>query len=551
MAWTREEIAARAAKELKDGFYVNLGIGIPTLVANYIPDGVEVTLQSENGLLGIGPYPSEDSIDPDLINAGRTLFGAKPPKGQELQDQYFGAIPERVLACMLETERELYKLGVPVKTRHNEVAPAQYEIAVFYENANLATDHQYLTMMMLQRVAEKYGLSCLLHEKPFAGINGSGKHLNWSLSTRDRNLLEPGDTPHSNMQFLVFCAAAIRGLHLYGDLLRATVSHSGNDHRLGANEAPPAIISIYLGEQLTTIFEGLGKGTAARSRKPGFVNVGVDTLPPLPRDAGDRNRTSPFAFTGNKFEFRAVGSSQSVAWPLVVINTIFADSLDYIAGELEKRMKGRPERLNAAVREVLRQIVREHRPIIYNGDNYLESWHKEAVKRGLPDLSNTVDALTALMSRKNIELMARHKVLSRREMESRYEIYLDRYIKDVMVEGRLTLEIAKTVIFPAALKYQHQLACASLALKQLGKEPRTTVLDELNEAVGSFQDAFYDLEQVLSRQREAPTLQDAKHARDYVIAAMERVRRIADRLEEIVADELWPLPKYQEMLFIK
>ena len=263
---------------------------------------------------------------PDLINAGRTLFGAKPPKGQELEDQYFGAIPERVLACMLETERELYKLGVPVKTRHNEVAPGQYEIAPVYENANLATDHQYLTMTMLQRVAQKYGMSCLLHEKPFAGINGSGKHLNWSLGTRTSNLLEPGHTPHSNMQFLVFCAAAIRGLHLYGDFLRATVAHAGNDHRLGANEAPPAIISIYLGEQLTDIFEQIGKGGAKTSKTAGFLNVGVDTLPAFPKDSGDRNRTSPFAFTGNKFEFRMVGSMQSIALANTVLNTIVAES---------------------------------------------------------------------------------------------------------------------------------------------------------------------------------------------------------------------------------
>ena len=311
---------------------------------------------------------------PDLINASRTLFGAKPPKGQELEDQYFGAIPERVLACMLETERELYKLGVPVKTRHNEVAPGQYEMAPVFENANLATDHQYLTMTVLQRVAQKYGMACLLHEKPFAGINGSGKHLNWSIGTREMNLLEPGSTPHSNMQFLVFCAAAIRAVHLHGDLLRATVAHAGNDHRLGANEAPPAIISVYLGEQLTEIFEQLANGGARSSRAPGFLNVGVDTLPPLPKDAGDRNRTSPFAFTGNKFEFRAVGASQSVAGPLVVLNTIMADSLNYIATQLEKRIDGDPGKLNSAVQDVLRELVREHKSVIFNGDNYSEAW---------------------------------------------------------------------------------------------------------------------------------------------------------------------------------
>jgi len=488
---------------------------------------------------------------PDLINAGRTLFGAKPPKGQELEDQYFGAIPERVLACMLETERELYKLGVPVKTRHNEVAPGQYEIAPVYENANLATDHQYLTMTMLQRVAQKYGMTCLLHEKPFAGINGSGKHLNWSLGTRTANLLDPGTTPHSNMQFLVFCAAAIRGLHLHGDLLRATVAHAGNDHRLGANEAPPAIISIYLGEQLTDIFEQIGKGSAKTSKKPRFLNIGVDTLPSLPKDAGDRNRTSPFAFTGNKFEFRAVGANQSVSGPLVALNTIMADSLDYIATELEKKTEGDSEKLNRAVHDVLQKIVRDHSSIIYNGDNYIEAWYKEAAKRGLPNLCNTVASLPALISEKNIDLMEKYNVLSRREMESRYEIYLERYIKDVAVEGRLTLEIAKTTIFPAAVKYQYQLASTALALKQLGKAPCTMVLDEVNESVKELQNSIYSLEKALGHHGQGSTLDHATYARDHMVTSMAKVRDIVDKLECVVSDEFWPLPTYQEMLFIK
>ena len=488
---------------------------------------------------------------PDLINAGRTLFGAKPPKGQELEDQYFGVIPERVLACMLETERELYKLGVPVKTRHNEVAPGQYEIAPIYENANLATDHQYLTMLTLQRVAQKYGMTCLLHEKPFAGINGSGKHLNWSLGTRSANLLEPGNTPHSNMQFLVFCAAAIRAVHLHSDLLRATVAHAGNDHRLGANEAPPAIISIYLGEQLTDIFEQIGKGGAKTSKKPGSLNVGVDTLPAFPKDAGDRNRTSPFAFTGNKFEFRAVGSSQSVSGPLVALNTIMADSLDYIATELEKKTKGNPARLNRAVQEVLQQIVRDHSSIIYNGDNYIEAWHKEAVRRGLPNMSNTVDALPALISKKNTDLLAKYHVLSRREMESRFEIYMERYVKDVAVESRLMLEIAKTTLFPAAVHYQYQLASTALALKQLEKVSCTTILDEVNELVHDLQEAISNLGKALGNHAEGSTHDHALFARDHIIPAMSRVRDVADKLECVVSDEFWPLPTYQEMLFIK
>jgi glutamine synthetase len=488
---------------------------------------------------------------PDLINAGRTLFGAKPPKGQELEDQYFGAIPERVLACMLETERELYKLGVPVKTRHNEVAPAQYEIAPMYENANLATDHQYITMTTLQRVAQKYGMTCLLHEKPFAGINGSGKHLNWSLGTRSQNLLEPGNTPHSNMQFLVFCAAAIRAVHLHGDLLRATIAHAGNDHRLGANEAPPAIISVYLGEQLTDVFEQIGKGGAKTSKKPGSLNVGVDTLPAFPKDAGDRNRTSPFAFTGNKFEFRAVGASQSVSGPLVALNTIMAESLDYAATELEKKTGGDPQKLNSAVQDLLQQIVRDHSTIIYNGDNYIEAWHKEAEKRGLPNLRNTVDALPALIGKKNTDLMEKYSVLSKREMESRYEIYMERYVKDVAVESRLTLEIAKTTIFPAAVKYQYQLASTALALKQLDKSPCTTVLDEVNALVKDLQDAIRGLEKALEDHGEGSTLDHAKHTRDHVLPAVVKVREIVDSLESVVSDEYWPLPTYQEMLFIK
>ncbi len=488
---------------------------------------------------------------PDLINAGRTLFGAKPPKGQELEDQYFGAIPERVLACMLETERELYKLGVPVKTRHNEVAPAQYEIAPVYENANLATDHQYLTMITLQRVAQKYGMSCLLHEKPFAGINGSGKHLNWSLGTKDANLLSPGDTPHSNAQFLVFCAAVIRAVHKHADLLRGTVAHAGNDHRLGANEAPPAIISVFLGDQLTDVFEQIAKGGAKKSKQPGVLTVGVDTLPPLPKDAGDRNRTSPFAFTGNKFEFRAVGSSQSVAGPLLALNTIVAESLDFVATELEAKTKGDPKKLNDAVQQVLQQIVTEHGVIIFNGDNYSEAWHKEAAKRGLPNFRNTVDAIHGTDTDENAELYEKYGVLTQREFKSRNEIYIERYVKEVNIEGRLTLRIAKTQIFPAAVEYQSRLVSTSIALKSLGKGHCTTVLDELDGLLAKLQPAMAKLEAAIHHESRGALLDHARHMRDEVIPAMVAVRDIADKVEGIVSDEMWPLPTYQEMLFIK
>ena len=335
---------------------------------------------------------------PDLINAGRTLFGAKPPKGQEMEDQYFGSIPERVLACMAEAELELFKVGVPVKTRHNEVAPSQYEIAPVFENANVAVDHQMMTMEMLKKVAPKYGLACLLHEKPFAGVNGSGKHNNWSLSDEfGNNLLGPGDTPHDNMQFLVFCAAVIRAVDKWQGLLRASIASAGNDHRLGANEAPPAIISIFLGDQLTDIFEQIEKGAAKSTKQGGTLDIGVSVLPKLPRDAGDRNRTSPFAFTGNKFEFRAVSSGQNIACPNTVLNATMAESLDSVATELEAAT-AKGEDLNKAVGKLLTKIIKEHKRIIFNGNNYAAEWEKEAGKRKLPNLKNTVDALPELVT---------------------------------------------------------------------------------------------------------------------------------------------------------
>ncbi|MBV8075143.1 MAG: glutamine synthetase III, partial [Planctomycetaceae bacterium] len=335
---------------------------------------------------------------PDLINAGRTLFGAKPPKGQELEDHYFGAISERVLACMLETEMELYKLGVPVKTRHNEVAPAQYEIAPLFENANVATDHNMLVMETMKRVAGRYGLQLLLHEKPFAGVNGSGKHVNWSLSDDEgNNLLKPGDTPHDNAQFLVFLAAVLRAVAKHGDLLRAAIAYAGNDHRLGANEAPPAILSVFVGEQLQDIIDQIEKGGTRSTKAGGTMTVGVSVLPTLPRDAGDRNRTSPFAFTGNKFEFRAVGSSQSIAGPNVVLNTIVAESLDEIATALEKALAGGKD-LNAEIQALLPKWIAESKHVIFNGDNYSEAWHAEAEKRGLPNRKSTVDSLHDLIA---------------------------------------------------------------------------------------------------------------------------------------------------------
>src|SRR5215470_7705477 len=405
---------------------------------------------------------------PDLINAGRTLFGAKPPKGQELEDQYFGAIPDRVMAFMSDVESELYKVGVTVKTRHNEVAPSQYEIAPIFENANVATDHQMIMMETLKRSAPKYGLACLLHEKPFAGVNGSGKHLNWSMSDDEgHNLLGAGANPHDNMQFLVFCTAVIRAVNKWQGLLRAAIASAGNDHRLGANEAPPAIISVFLGDMLTDIFEQIEKGGAKSTKHGGELDTGVMVLPKLPRDAGDRNRTSPFAFTGNKFEFRAVSANQSIAMPNIALNVAVTESLDYMATELEKATAaGKP--LEQAVGELLPKVIKENKRIIFNGNNYSKEWEKEAAKRGLLNLKNTVDALPQLVTKDVIGIFEKYKVLNEREVHARYEIMVETYNKTVNVEGQLMVLMANRYVLPAALEYQKQVAQSVAAVKQAG-----------------------------------------------------------------------------------
>ncbi len=488
---------------------------------------------------------------PDLLNAGRTLFGAKPPKGQEFEDQYFGVIPDRVLACMLDTERELFKLGIPVKTRHNEVAPGQYEIAPLYENANIATDHQQIIMLMLKKVAQKYGMECLLHEKPFAGINGSGKHLNWSIGNSTQgNLLEPGETPHDNMQFLLVCGAVIRAVHKYAHLLRAVVATANNDHRLGANEAPPAIISIFLGDQLADVFEQIKGGGAKTSKAKGTLTVGVDTLPVLPKDAGDRNRTSPFAFTGNKFEFRAVGSSQSLSGPLVALNTIIAESLDFISTELEKATGGDLGKVPAAAQKILQEIITKHGGVIFNGDGYSQAWHEEAEKRGLPNLKSCVDALPVLAAPEVAELLNKYGVLTPRELQSRHDIYLEQYIKVVGTEAKLVVEMARTMIFPAAVRYQNELAMTCTNLKQLGYTFDTDTLDEITKLVKGLQDSTNALDKSLVH-HGGGLLDEAKHYSHQVVPGMLKVREYADKLEGLVADDLWPLPTYQEMLFIK
>ena len=495
---------------------------------------------------------------PDMINAGRTLFGAEPPKGQEFADQYFGAIPERVLACMLEVERELFKLGIPVKTRHNEVAPSQYEVAPVFESANVATDHQQMVMIVMKRVAKKYGLECLTHEKPFAGVNGSGKHVNFSMGSSEvGNLLDPGDTPHDNAQFLVFCAAVIHAVYTHSKLLRAVVASAGNDHRLGANEAPPAIISIFLGDQLTDVFQQIKKGAAKTSKKAGTLQVGVDSLPELPRHAGDRNRTSPFAFTGNRFEFRAVASNQSIAGPLVALNTIIADSLDQIATELEKKTKGDPKKLNAAVQAVLNQFITESDSVIFNGDGYSDAWHKEAAKRGLPNLKTTPDALPVITDKEVVAVFRRQKVLSKRELTSRQNIYVEQYCLTVQVEANLVRKMAKTTIFPAAIRYQTELAKVVADLKAVGVDVDHNTLDYVTGLVKDLQTAISELEAALdARGGESGHgaefgQKDAEFYRDQILPAMLAVREVTDELEGVVADDLWPLPTYQEMLFIK
>jgi glutamine synthetase len=487
---------------------------------------------------------------PDLLNAGRTLFGAKPPKGQEFDDHYFGAIPERVLGFMMDTERELFKLGIPAKTRHNEVAPGQFEIAPMFERANVASDHQQLLMTTFKSVAKKHGMECLFHEKPFAGVNGSGKHVNFSLgNTTEGNLLLPGDNPHDNAQFLVFCAAVIRAVHKYGGLLRASVASASNDHRLGANEAPPAIISIFLGDQLADVFDQIAKGAATKSKDKGTLIIGVDTLPDLAKDPGDRNRTSPFAFTGNRFEFRAPGSLQTVAGPMVMINTIMAEALDHCATTIEGAVEGGTD-FNEAVQDLLTEIVTDHGAVIFNGNGYSDEWQVEAEQRGLKNLRTTVDALPELITPEAVELFSKYSVFSEREMHSRYEIGLEHYLLTVGVEANLTREIATTTVLPAALRYQTELASNVAALKAAGVEADLSTIESVTAPIAALRSGLTALSEALAHEHDGDALVAATFARDQVIPAMTAVRAAADELEGLVADDLWPLPTYQEMLYI-
>jgi glutamine synthetase len=479
---------------------------------------------------------------PDLINTGRTLFGAKPPKGHELDDHYFGSIPERVLAYMMDCELELARLGVPVKTRHNEVAPGQYEIAPVFENSNVGSDHQQLTMQVMQRVARKYGLVCLLHEKPFAGVNGSGKHNNWSMGTNTgHNLMDPGDTPADNISFLFFCTAVIKAVDKHQGLLRASVANLGQDHRLGANEAPPAIISIFLGAELERVFEAIASGEGDPHTPASVLGLGTPVLPPLPMHGGDRNRTSPFAFTGNKFEFRALGSSMSLAFPNTVLNTIVAEAIDELADQVEGELGKGGADLAEAVNAVVKDAYTQSKRVIFGGDNYADEWHEEAERRGLKNLRTTPDALPEVLSDKTVQAFEKYDVLSHRELESRFEVWSEQYTIGANIEAETAATMARTMLLPAALR--HIALVEAAGMDALAAEARTLT--------GEFAEAISALEEANQYPDGVEGLELAVYARDNQLTALARVRELGDQLEKVVADDLWPLPKYSEVLFIK
>jgi len=491
------------------------------------------------------------NLRPDLLLVGRSLFGAPSAKGQQFDDHYFGAIPERVQVFMQDVEQQLYRLGVPCKTRHNEVAPGQFEIAPVYEPANVATDHQQLIMTLLRSTAKKHGMACLLHEKPFAGINGSGKHVNWSVGNSTQgNLLDPGNTPHENMQFLLFCGAVIRGIHRFGPLLRSVVATAGNDHRLGANEAPPAIISVYLGSQLEDVFNQIREGEPKSSSTAGVMQMGVDTLPEFQKDPGDRNRTSPFAFTGNRFEFRAVGSGQSVAGPLVAMNTILADSLQWLCDELERCIQGGASLQDASF-AVLKQIMQENGSVVFGGDGYSEDWHHKAVhERGLENLPTCADALPVLERPEVADLFERQGVLSRVELQSRYEVYAEQYILAIEVEAKLALRMARTQIQPAVQGSLGDLSGSLMEQKSLGLPIDTSLVEQISSLNKDLQDQSVVLEQALNNPPHGSAAH-MRHCAEVLLPIMLKLRQAADALELLVDDDRWPLPTYQEMLFIR
>jgi len=481
----------------------------------------------------------------DLISCGRTLFGAPAPKGQELEDQYFGAIKDRISAFMRDFDFECWAMGITAKTKHNEVAPAQYELAPIFSTTNIAADHNQLVMETAQKVALRHNLVCLLHEKPFAGINGSGKHNNWSLSTDDGvNLLDPGHTPEENAQFLVFLCALIKAVDTHADILRGTCGSSGNDHRLGANEAPPAIISIFLGDELTDIVTKLAKGEKIGAKKPKVMKIGVDSLPELPKDNTDRNRTSPFAFTGNKFEFRMVGSSQSISGPNVALNTVAAEALDEIATRLEKS-----KNVNAEILAILKETLQKHERIIFNGDNYSEAWLKEATKRGLPNVGNTVDALKSFVTPKALKLFDKYNVLSKKELHSRYDIYVEQFAKHINIEAKTALQMVKRQFIPAAIDFMTMLG-NSIAVVKEGASVQKELLKKTGKLLESANKNVAKLEAAADKARAmGDTPKIAAAFRDKVKPAMEALRADIDALEEIVPGDMWPVPVYSDLLF--
>ena len=476
---------------------------------------------------------------PDLLQTGRTVFGAPPAKHQQLEDHYFGSIRMRVLNFMTEVEKELWTLGIPAKTRHNEAAPAQFELAPLFEEVNLACDHNMLVMEVLRQVAERHGLVCLLHEKPFAGVNGSGKHNNWSLCYGNRNLLSPGDAPDQNAIFLTVLCAIIEAVDMHADLLRAAVAGIGNDHRLGANEAPPAVISIYLGDQLASIIEELETGSSNSKRKSGSLKIGVNTLPALPRDTTDRNRTSPFAFTGNKFEFRGPGSSQSCSGPCVILNTITAEAFDRMADALEKLNKNN---FNSGLQKHLRSIIKSHKRIIFNGDGYTEQWLAEAATRGLPNARTTMDSICCLTAPGNVAMFEKYGVYNRRELESRYDVSMQDYHRRLRIEAEISLELASSMILPAA---RDEFAKSMSILADIKKTGVTAGMQATGQSVETFGNLLDQLQQDICNLQ---TVLGNSH--ETVLEAMAKLRKTVDALEKIIPNDCWPLPKYREMLFV-
>ncbi len=484
----------------------------------------------------------------DLIVAGRTLFGAPAPKGQEMEDHYFGQIKDRIADFMKDLDKELWKMGVAATTKHNEVAPSQFEMAPIFTTANMAADHNQLVMEILQKVALRRDLVCLLHEKPYVGVNGSGKHTNWSLSTDDGvNLLEPGSTPHANAQFLLFICALIKAVDLHADILRRSAANSGNDHRLGGNEAPPAIISIFMGDELTEILETIAKGKKATSKASTTIEVGVDTIPSLPKDNADRNRTSPFAFTGNKFEFRMVPSSASISRPTIVLNTIVAEALDEIATRLEKA-----QNINKETKAIIKDTMKKHGRIIFNGNNYSDEWVKEAEKRGLPIIRNTVESLKTFPGKKSVSLFQKYKVLSKEEICARYEIYLEQYTKQINIEAHASLDMVKSLYIPAVIPFIKELAETVEKLEAVSV-PADVQKELLAKVSALFESAYRKTEKLETEMEKAHEIADnfkrAAAFRDKVLVTMEELRKDIDTLETIAPRKLWPVPTYADLLF--